>query len=479
MIRSLFLVHRYLGIAVGLLMVMWCLSGVVMMYVGYPDLAEPTRLRHLAPMDWNGCCKISDDALPGDALVQEAQVEMLGNRPVLRLRTAAGSHLVDLSTGRVIDRVSPEEAAQVARTYVEGPASAAPHSLGSIDHDQWTVSGNFRADRPLYHFGLNEGTELYISGTTGRAVQMTTTGERFWNWLGAIPHWLYFTELRARPSLWSNIVVVTSLMGCFLSAIGLYIGVTQFIHRPVGRWSSYQGLNRWHHIAGLVFGVLALSWIASGFLSMNPWGWLEGEGAQAELSRLRGNPRAAAVDLAGGLAALARLRPLGIVSVKIAPLAGRLYFITTTADGQRRRFNVNAAPAPLYGADLDYIEAVLGGTDASPVSLMTEEDAYYFSHHRDIARLPVYRMIRTDGTRYYLDALSGALIAKMDRGARSYRWFHQALHRLDFSAALRGRPQWDALMLLLMSGVTALCVTGAYLGYRRVTRVISVVSGTR
>ena len=470
MIRSLFFVHRYLGIAVGLLMVMWCLSGVVMMYVGYPDLAEPTRLRHLAPMDWSGCCKISDDALPGDALVKEAQVEMLGNRPVLRLRTATGSHLVDLSTGRVIDPVSPEEAAQVAQPYLEGPAIAAPHSLGSIDHDQWTVSGNFRADRPLYHFGLNEGTELYISGTTGRAVQVTTTRERFWNWLGAIPHWLYFTELRARPSLWSNIVVVTSLMGCFLSAIGLYIGVTQFIHRPVGCWSPYQGLNRWHHIAGLVFGVLALSWIASGFLSMNPWGWLEGEGAQAELSRLRGNPRAAAVDLAGGLAALARLHPLGIVSVKIASFAGRSYFITTTADGQRRRYNVDAAPAPLYGADLVYIKAVLGGTDASPVSLMTEEDSYYFSHHRDIARLPVYRMIRTDGTRYYLDAVSGALITKIDRGARGYRWFHQALHRLDFSPALRRRPQWDALMLLLISGVTALSVTGAYLGYRRLVR---------
>jgi hypothetical protein len=41
---------------------------------------------------------------------------------------------------------------------------------------------------------------------------------------------------------------------------------------------------------------------------------------------------------------------------------------------------------------------------------------------------------------------------------------------MDFSAALRGRPQWDGLMLLLMSGVTALCVTGTYLGYRRLLR---------
>jgi hypothetical protein len=317
MTRFLFLIHRYLGIAVGLLMVMWCLSGVVMMYVSYPDLAEDTRLKHLAPIDWSGCCKLSDEALKDDALVKEAQIEMLVNRAVLRLRTATESRLLDLSTGRVIDRVSPEEAAEIAQTYVEGSAPAAPQSLGPIDHDQWTVSGSFQADRPLYHFGLNEGTELYVSSTTGRAVQMTTAGGRFWNWLGAIPHWLYFTELRHKPSLWSNVVIATSLTGCFLAAIGIFIGARQFIHRPVGHWSPYQGFNLWHHLAGLAFGLLALTWILSGFLSMNPWGWLEGEGAQTELSGFRGKPEVLGVDLKGGLAAFVRMHPPGVVSINM------------------------------------------------------------------------------------------------------------------------------------------------------------------
>jgi hypothetical protein len=466
MIRLLFLVHRYLGIAVGLLMVMWCLSGVVMMYASYPDLAEDTRLGHLAPIDWRGCCTISDEALPHDAVVKEAQIETLAARPVLRLLTAADLRLLDLRTGRVIDRVSSTEAVEVARTYVKGSAPAAPQALGPIDHDQWTVSGNFRSDRPLYRFGLNEGTELYVSSTTGRAVQMTTAGARFWNWLGAIPHWLYFTELRDQPLLWSNVVIMTSLTGCFLTAIGIFIGVRQFVRGPVGRWSPYQGFNLWHHLAGLLFGLLAFIWILSGFLSINPWGWLQGEGGQTEFSRLRGKPEVLDEDLKGGLAAFARTHPPGVVSIKIEPLGGQLYFVASTQAGERRRFDANAMLAPLNGMALTYIATVLG-TDSQSVSLMTQEDSYYFSHHSDVARLPVYRAILGDGTRYYLDAVSGALIAKMDRGSRGYRWFHQALHRLDFSAALRKRPRWDALMLLLMSGVTALCVTGTYLGYRR------------
>jgi hypothetical protein len=469
MTRLLILAHRYLGIAVGVLMVMWCLSGIVMMYVSYPELPEPARLRHLTPMDWSGCCTISDQALPADSIVEEAQIEMLGHRPVLRLRTEAGSHLLDLSTGRAFGRISPEDAGEVARTYVTSLAEP-PQLLGSIDHDQWTVSGDFRADRPLYYFRLTEGTELYVSSSTGRAVQMTTTGERFWNWLGAIPHWLYFTELRNKPTLWSSVVILASLMGCFLSIIGLYIGVAQLIHSPRGQWSPYQGINRWHHVAGLVFGLFVLTWIVSGLLSMNPWGWLEGEGAQAELRRLRGNHDIVAADLKRGLAAFARLHPPGVVSVKIAPLAGHLYFISSTRNGERGRFNDRATPAPLDRRDLTYMRIALDGEDAAPTLLMTREDSYYFSHHRNAAPLPVYRMILRDGTRYYIDVVSGALIAKMDRGARGYRWLHQALHRLDFSAALRGRPQWDALMLVLLLGVTALCATGAYLGCRRLVR---------
>src|SRR5580658_6462902 len=233
------------------------------------------------------------------------------------------------------------------------------------------------------------------------------------------------------------------VLGCFLSAIGLYIGVRRFIHRPVGHWSPYQGFNLWHHLAGLAFGLLALTWILSGFLSMNPWGWLEGEGAQTEFSRLRGKPETVAADLKGGLASFAHMHLPGVVSIKIAPLEGQLYFAGTTEAGERRRFNANAVPTPLNKIDLTYIAGVLG-TDSQAVSLMTQEDSYYFSHHRAVARLPVYRMILGDGTRYYIDTVSGVLIAKMDRGAQGYRWLHQALHRLDFSAALRGRPQWDA-----------------------------------
>lgn len=48
--RQLHLMHRWLGIGIGLLVLLWFGSGMVMMYVPYPALTEPERMAWLAPL---------------------------------------------------------------------------------------------------------------------------------------------------------------------------------------------------------------------------------------------------------------------------------------------------------------------------------------------------------------------------------------------------------------------------------------------
>jgi PepSY-associated TM region len=470
MARSILLLHRYLGIAVGALMVMWCLSGIVMMYVSYPALGEGVRLEHLQPIAWRDCCKVAD-AIRADFDLERIWIEMLDGRPVLF--SGEESRPIDLTTGSRVEEISAAQAAAVAKSYAASGSPATPRLLGLIDRDQWTVSGDFNSARPLYHFALADaaGTELYVSSRNGRAAQMTTARERFWSWLGAVPHWLYFTELRQHPKIWSRVVIYTSLLGCFLAGVGIYLGICRLRARPAGRWSPYVGFNLWHHIAGLVFGVFALTWVLSGLLSMNPWGWLQGAGAQAESTAIEGAPGSSAAGLDVVLQNLVSAHPAA-VSLKAAPLNDELYFVASRASGERLRLNERGAPAPLGGPELKILAHALGsGATPSVPELLTQEDDYYFSHHRELAVLPVYRLVLASGTRYYLDSVSGMLVAKLDAGRRAYRWLHEGLHRLDFADGLRARPQWDLIMLLLMSGVTVLCATGAYLGYRRLTRL--------
>jgi hypothetical protein len=331
----------------------------------------------------------------------------------------------------------------------------------------------------LYHFlmGDTAGTELYISSTTGHVVQLTTRAERFWNWLGSIPHWLYFTGLRSHGELWSQIVIYVSLLGCFLTVLGIYIGARQLLTQPRGRWSPYSGFNLWHHVSGLLFGLLALSWVLSGLLSMNPWGLLEGASADEERSQLRGNEPTGA-QVTATLQVLAMAQPESVVSIESAPLAGRLYLVANYSDGKRQRLDAAGENASLNATQLLFITKTLRaiaesasspGTMLTPPQWLNDGDNYYFSHHSSPTQLPVYLVapVRGPGTRYYIDTVSGALIAKIDSGGRDYRWWYQGLHRLDFVAHIRERPGWDLLMWLLLSGVTVICVTGACLGYQR------------
>lgn len=342
-VRWLFAVHRYAGIALCLLMLMWCLSGIVMMYVPYPSLPEPARLAGLAPLDWRKCC-----VLPGGPS-SDFSVEMMHGRLLLR----GGGVPIDLSTGKRIAAVSQADARAIAAGFARGNSIAAGQlAFETIEKDQWTVSGEFRPDRPLYRMSLDDaaGTQIYISGTSGRVVQRVTAAQRFWNYLGAVPHWLYFTQLRAQPALWTQTVIWTSLAGSFLVALGLYLGIRQsWLARRTGRWSPYRDFTLWHHLPGLVFGLFLLSWIVSGFLSMNPWGLLEGDSGEAEAAALNGAPVPLA-EVGRALHAISQA-PVDatIVSLASAPLDGHLYFVATRKDGRRLRWDAAGHPALLDG----------------------------------------------------------------------------------------------------------------------------------
>jgi len=157
-----------------------------------------------------------------------------------------------------------------ARSEQAAPPGIDASRAEQIDYDQWTVAGDFDRDRPLKCIALNDkaGTELYLSSTSGRIVLTTTHNERLANYAGSIPHWLYASALRHHKLAWSALMWWLSLIATTGAAIGVIIGLV----RP-GRGPAYRGLQRWHHITGLIFAPFLLAWIFSGFLSMDD-GWL-------------------------------------------------------------------------------------------------------------------------------------------------------------------------------------------------------------
>ncbi len=460
MLRTIAFLHRYTGVAVGWLMTLWCLSGFVMMYQGYPELTDTERLRGIAALDLAGCCQnlaIADRDLAG------ARINMVSGVPVLRL---PGTPVpIELRSGQPLPARSAAQVKDIATTYGQGAAVATtPAELAFSRVDQWTLltaGGN----QPVHHLAFNDaaGTEVYVSATTGEVIQDTNRRERALAWVGAIPHWLYPTALRSQPRVWAQVVTWTAVAGTLLTVIGLFLGISRLNWRA-GRTFPYRGLWHWHHLAGVVFGVLALSWVFSGLMSMNPWGLLESdEGRYAQ--ELKGTAhwqdlQPFLVEHGTDLAQFVELR--------VAPFNGALHIVAMRRDGSFTRFNAAGSQSTIDRADIAAAAARLGATVRS-LDLLQREDAYYYGHKRPVA-LPAFRLVLNDAghTHIYVDPATGA-VRTLDLNARRTRWWESALHNLDLPG-LRVRPLWDLVVLLLLAGVTAGSATGTWLAWRVLTR---------
>lgn len=472
MVRLLFLAHRYLGIALGLVITLWCLSGFVMMYVQYPDLDERERLAGLQALNLTGCCRLPDDF--SNVMLDRFRIEMLDGRPVLRLLDGRYQYVIDLLRGAYLPSFRAAEARSIAAAAAEAfDLAGEPELLGVIERDQWTIFPSYHPHRPLYHFAANDapGTEFYVSSITGEVVQMTTFTARLWNWMGAVVHWLYPTVLRQHAYVWLQTIIWLTVVSLFLTVIGIYIGLRQYKTRRNGRKSPYRGWALWHHYGGLLFGLFTLTWLVSGLFSVNPWGALEGRGFFAENQRLRG----ATLDYGQAsdfvLALPGTYIPASTVRLEGTAVDGGLSLVASDDQGARIRLDSDTLRhAPLPEAFFANAGPLMRPeTPVRDSGWITDGDAYYFSHH-NVRHFPVYRIQYADGERLYLDSVSGELAFAVDRERQWLRWVFHALHRGDFSRLVRTRPVWDLMMWPLMLGVTVGALSGTWIGIRRIIR---------
>src|SRR5262245_37509958 len=265
--KTLILSHRYLGIAISLLVVVWFGSGIVMMYAGgMPTLAPETRLARISDVDTSrirlslaeAAEKAGFDAAAGWGGGRVVLLSIM-DRPAYRF---GGEATVFADTGEMLTEVSPGQAQTIAAKFMDLPADKVRQVATMTEVDQWTL--NQRRLMPLYKFAVEDGlgTELYIPASTGEVSMLTTSRQRLFAYLGVIPHWLYFTPLRVQQPLWYDIMVWTSTLACVLAVIGIVIGFIKLRWTRPFKWSTaipYAGWMRWHYITGMVFGVTTLT----------------------------------------------------------------------------------------------------------------------------------------------------------------------------------------------------------------------------
>lgn len=455
--RWLYLIHRWIGIATCLLFAIWFLSGVVMMYVGFPALTETERRAMLPAIEGQQVRLTPTEALAAagqGAWPRSLRLEMLLEEPVYRITTWDSAHLtVSARDGR---RIAGIDAAQAVAIAGGGKAQLE-------ERDQWSVTARYDPLRPLYLVSLNDAadTQLYVSVRTGEIVLDTTRYERFWNWLGSVPHWIYPTILRANAPLWREVVLWVSGAAILVAVTGILIGIQRL--RPQRRYKSgvispYRGWLLWHHWAGVIGGLFLLAWIVSGWLSMNPNDWFSGRNTDvAALRRYAGHEAPVFPSAA--------VPGEGVVEMRFLWIGGNPLIVQYRGDGSV--IGAAMARAQIFAAAAQLLP------QARPVlqTTLTDEDDYWYSHHTT-RMLPVLRIgfDDADGTWFHVDPVNGDILSRMDASRRRYRWLFNALHSFDFHVLIRNRPAWDlALWTMSLLGL-GLSATGIVIGWRHLRR---------
>jgi hypothetical protein len=505
--------HRWLGIAGCVLFVAWFFSGIVMMYVRMPTVAGEERLARSAPLDLSRVTVTPEAAAErAGASVEGLTVAMLGDRPVYRFdgggRNGRGTQgsVIFADTGEPFEGITSAEAEIVARRWEPGYAGVLRYDGYVTEPDQWTLQA--RNAMPMHRFALDDaaGTRLYVSEVTGDLALRTTRRERVWGYLGPVIHWVYFTPLRRNGELWSEFVIWSSLIGCAMCVTGIVWGLMRF--SPFARFrmrgaqvrSPYVGMMKWHHVAGLLFGVFSLTWTYSGLLSMGPFDWFQPAGgrgrAQREGGRAGGGAARTAPTLDDLRAAHATLsRSFVPKSMELVRVQGRRYWVAeeppSDADAWRspslnprqhrpvleRRYV--AADRPGDGSFTSFpresmaavARAAMPDVAVVEAQWLTAYDGYYYSSSES-RPLPVLRVRFADPqeTWVYVDPSRGGVVQRSEKVTRLRRWLYQGLHSLDFPALYYKRPLWDMVVIALSIGGLVLSATTLTPAWKRLAR---------
>lgn len=472
-VRKLVWFHRWLGIASCLIFALWFASGAVLLFEPFPSLAKATGQALGETIDARAIRIEPSQALTLSAgsdlrLRQRAGVPVYiaeGPRGLVTIDARSGQRLGLLSASSAPTVLGDRAGAHVTR--VDGP----------IDYDQWVVHDGFDALRPFYKLAIADGrgTQIYVSARTGEIAQRTTWRERTLNWVGAVLHWAYFTPLRANFSAWDRTVWIVSFVAMLVADAGMIIGIIRTVAVKKARRPGLTFFRpwwmRWHHLLGLFAGIFVMTWILSGWLSMDH-------------GRLFSRGRATPTELSSyaGLSdqTIAAATPIAVLQklpqsheIRFVAVGGKPLMAVAGQDGSTHLWtSAGELLSPARAGDL-FATAV---KTAWPRSSMPVETTVPPQSLYALAEGLPASAVRFEGGQtqpaIYVDSADGRVLTVMSTSRAAYAWIYYGLHSFNFPGLARHQVIRDVVVLGLMIAGFLFSVTGVVLGWQRLRKTI-------
>ena len=176
--RSLIFIHRWLGVALCVLFLLWFPSGIGMMYFPMPSVTPAARLERLPVLDRSKVV-----VPPGEAAaklgvdIDDLRLELIRWTAGVSRGPGGGPGALcrhRRRTGRGLDRDGAARRVGVDRT-----ASQRARAVEEVTEvDQWTLQTRLGELSPVFKYSWPNGEQVYVSQATGEVVQYTTTVSR-------------------------------------------------------------------------------------------------------------------------------------------------------------------------------------------------------------------------------------------------------------------------------------------------------------
>jgi uncharacterized iron-regulated membrane protein len=338
--------------------------------------------------------------------------------------------------------------------------------------DTYTRLPAMQTHFPLHRLTLDDraGTEYYVSERSGEAVMKSDRRTRLLGLFGYITHTFFFFR---QQSWWSALLQWVSWTGLAMCLTGAVVGVwryglsARFRHKGVRSHSPYVGWMKWHHYAGLIFGVLTITWMFSGLVSLDVIPGIRE-------SRYSSRQVAAGALSVQGEGALLDLDSLTVDALRAAATTVARTFVPKELERPDRTFaRFDDRTVMRVARD------VMPGVAIRDAVWLNQYDDYYYKTissfdlglPRMAKTLPVLRVRYDDAAQTWLYLTpSPGQIYKVERQDRANRWGYYGLHGLDFAFLYRSRPLWDIVVVALLVGVTVSSLTSLAPACRRLAR---------
>lgn len=471
--KKIISLHHWLGTFFCALFLIWFLSGFVMMYQSFPYLSQSERIEML-PDEVNTKILSPKTVFKNDSIgnISQLRLNHILDRPVFHLITDKGNLFSKYADTGNKFTVTKEQALKTSIKNTKITANSTTQVLTELD--QWIPRTKYLRHLPIFkiEFEDENNTLAYISSVTGELLAINTASERFWSWLGAIPHWIYFKDIRVHNTLWAQLVTWLAALGFVMVITGMVTGLVRYKKKPKAKFKRFK--NKWynyHYYFGLFFGVFVCTWIFSGWMSMTPFGWTP----STQLNKkevLKWQLQKHTINYYNDdnwASFLNQIKQNEFKEVSFTFFQNNAYaqVFSKNTSSLYKLGNSN------FSLNLDSYQKVVNSFSLENTVvesiLLKKYDNYYYSRHNN-KELPVIRIKTIKNITYYINPKTTQVIYKCATKNKIQRWIYHGLHSLDFSFLAWNRPLWDIVLFILLIGGTVLSFSATGLGIKFIIR---------